>query len=190
MFSLLADTMIRPHIEFVNTQFRIIIRKRKSLSSVIHCCLAFTLAFGLCYQTSESRNYQHSNAITSESGLICMCSHIVHTNTAYDNTTVTTTTTTVCTLAAQLAQTDVFSLSIRVAQKSDEQKLIYSGKLLRDSAVLKDVLRQYDDGQDTHTVHLVFTPKNQRLDGAASSTSSTSSAANVAAAAASANGLR
>uniref|UniRef100_A0AAG5DJ43 Ubiquitin-like domain-containing protein n=1 Tax=Anopheles atroparvus TaxID=41427 RepID=A0AAG5DJ43_ANOAO len=42
---------------------------------------------------------------------------------------------------------------------SDEQKLIYSGQLLSDSVVLKDVLRQYD-GQQTHTVHLVFTPKN------------------------------
>lgn len=63
-------------------------------------------------------------------------------------------------------------------QKSDEQKLIYSGKLLRDSAVLKDILRQYD-GQDTHTVHLVFTPKSQRLDPKAniSMPSSSSSAA-------------
>lgn len=42
---------------------------------------------------------------------------------------------------------------------SDEQKLIYSGQLLGDSVVLKDVLRQYD-GQQAHTVHLVFTPKN------------------------------
>lgn len=39
-----------------------------------------------------------------------------------------------------------------------EQKLIYSGKLLSDSVVLKDVLRQYE-GQDTHTVHLVCSPK-------------------------------
>lgn len=44
-------------------------------------------------------------------------------------------------------------------QKSEEQKLIYSGQLLNDSTVLKDILRQYE-GQDTHTVHLVFTPKN------------------------------
>uniref|UniRef100_A0A182MMG7 Ubiquitin-like domain-containing protein n=1 Tax=Anopheles culicifacies TaxID=139723 RepID=A0A182MMG7_9DIPT len=42
---------------------------------------------------------------------------------------------------------------------TDEQKLIYSGQLLGDSVVLKDVLRQYD-GQQAHTVHLVFTPKN------------------------------
>lgn len=30
---------------------------------------------------------------------------------------------------------------------------------MSDSVVLKDVLRQYD-GQETHTVHLVFTPKH------------------------------
>lgn len=48
-------------------------------------------------------------------------------------------------------------------QKSEEQKLIYSGQLLTDQTVLKDILRQYD-GQDTHTVHLVFTPKNRQLD--------------------------
>lgn len=42
----------------------------------------------------------------------------------------------------------------------DEQKLIYSGQLLNDSHILKDVLRQYE-GQDTHTVHLVYTPKNR-----------------------------
>lgn len=36
--------------------------------------------------------------------------------------------------------------------------MIYSGKLLSDTSVLKDVLRQYD-GQEAHTVHLVFTPK-------------------------------
>lgn len=39
-------------------------------------------------------------------------------------------------------------------QPKHEQKLIYSGQLLNDSAMLKDVLRQYD-GQETHTVHLV-----------------------------------
>lgn len=43
-----------------------------------------------------------------------------------------------------------------------EQKLIYSGQLLNDSLVLKDVLRQYD-GQDTHTVHLVCTPRHTKL---------------------------
>ncbi|KAK9891111.1 hypothetical protein WA026_013430 [Henosepilachna vigintioctopunctata] len=41
-----------------------------------------------------------------------------------------------------------------------EQKLIYSGQLLNDSLVLKDVLRQYE-GQETHTVHLVCTPKQE-----------------------------
>ncbi|GJQ66413.1 hypothetical protein Trydic_g4427 [Trypoxylus dichotomus] len=40
---------------------------------------------------------------------------------------------------------------------SHEQKLIYSGQLLSDSVVLKDVLRQYD-GQNTHTLHLVCSP--------------------------------
>ncbi|KAG4079360.1 hypothetical protein HA402_008052 [Bradysia odoriphaga] len=39
--------------------------------------------------------------------------------------------------------------------KTDEQKLIYSGQLLNDQIVLKDILRQYE-GQDTHTVHLVL----------------------------------
>ncbi|XP_066263124.1 homocysteine-responsive endoplasmic reticulum-resident ubiquitin-like domain member 2 protein [Euwallacea similis] len=43
-----------------------------------------------------------------------------------------------------------------------EQKLIYSGQLLNDSVVLKDVLRQYE-GQDTHTVHLVCTPKAAKM---------------------------
>ncbi|KAI4468528.1 homocysteine-responsive protein [Holotrichia oblita] len=43
---------------------------------------------------------------------------------------------------------------------SHEQKLIYSGQLLSDSVVLKDVLRQYD-GQDTHTVHLVCSPNSK-----------------------------
>lgn len=43
----------------------------------------------------------------------------------------------------------------------EEQKLIYSGQLLQDAVVLKDILRQYD-GQETHTVHLVYTPKQQQ----------------------------
>lgn len=47
--------------------------------------------------------------------------------------------------------------------KIEEQKLIYLGQLLNDSTVLKDVLRQYD-GQDTHTVHLVLTPKSRHID--------------------------
>jgi len=45
--------------------------------------------------------------------------------------------------------------------KTDEQKLIYSGQLLHDGIVLKDILRQYE-GQNTHTVHLVFTPKQMK----------------------------
>ncbi|XP_056645178.1 homocysteine-responsive endoplasmic reticulum-resident ubiquitin-like domain member 2 protein [Diorhabda sublineata] len=39
-----------------------------------------------------------------------------------------------------------------------EQRLIYSGQLLNDSATLEEVLRQYE-GQDTHTVHLVCSSK-------------------------------
>lgn len=47
-------------------------------------------------------------------------------------------------------------------QKMEEQKLIYSGKLLTDSAVLKDILRTYE-GQENHTVHLVCTTKLQKF---------------------------
>ncbi|XP_050305876.1 homocysteine-responsive endoplasmic reticulum-resident ubiquitin-like domain member 2 protein [Anthonomus grandis grandis] len=43
-----------------------------------------------------------------------------------------------------------------------EQKLIYSGQLLNDTVILKDILRQYE-GQDTHTVHLVCTPKQAKM---------------------------
>lgn len=57
---------------------------------------------------------------------------------------------------------------------TDEQKLIYSGQLLGDSVVLKDILRHYD-GQKTHTVHLVFTPKNNRFQKEASFASGSSS---------------
>lgn len=39
----------------------------------------------------------------------------------------------------------------------DEQKLIYSGQLLSDTVILKDILRNYDE-QNTHTVHLVCAP--------------------------------
>lgn len=45
-------------------------------------------------------------------------------------------------------------------QSFEEQKLIYSGQLLNDAHILKDILRQYD-GQETHTVHLVLKPKNK-----------------------------
>lgn len=63
---------------------------------------------------------------------------------------------------------------------TDEQKLIYSGQLLGDSVVLKDILRHYD-GQKAHTVHLVFTPKNNRhRDFSSSSNSAGSSSSNKA----------
>ncbi|RZF40601.1 hypothetical protein LSTR_LSTR007484 [Laodelphax striatellus] len=60
--------------------------------------------------------------------------------------------------------------------KLEDQKLIYSGRLLVDSVQLKDVLRMYD-GQENHTVHLVCSPPRDfhRL-AASSSTSSFSSA--------------
>lgn len=58
-------------------------------------------------------------------------------------------------------QSDILKpFQIALFQTLDEQKLIYSGQLLNDSHILKDVLRQYE-GQDTHTVHLVYTPKNR-----------------------------
>ncbi|XP_029156010.1 homocysteine-responsive endoplasmic reticulum-resident ubiquitin-like domain member 2 protein [Nylanderia fulva] len=44
--------------------------------------------------------------------------------------------------------------------ESSHQKLIYSGQLLKDSAQLKDVLRQRDGSEDqAYTVHLVCTPQ-------------------------------
>lgn len=46
-------------------------------------------------------------------------------------------------------------------QTFEEQKLIYSGQLLNDAHILKDVLRRFE-GQETHTVHLVYTPKNRQ----------------------------
>lgn len=41
--------------------------------------------------------------------------------------------------------------------KHNEQRLIYSGKLLQDHLTLKEILRQYDENEQTtrHTVHLV-----------------------------------
>lgn len=48
-------------------------------------------------------------------------------------------------------------------QAQHEQKLIYSGQLLPDTVVLKDVLRNYD-GQNTHTVHLVCAPSNSKIE--------------------------
>nr|CAB3512209.1 unnamed protein product [Spodoptera littoralis] len=40
---------------------------------------------------------------------------------------------------------------------TDEQKIIYSGQLLDDNTILKDVLRTYES-QIAHTMHLVCTP--------------------------------
>ncbi|XP_019876834.2 homocysteine-responsive endoplasmic reticulum-resident ubiquitin-like domain member 2 protein [Aethina tumida] len=55
-----------------------------------------------------------------------------------------------------------------------EQKLIYSGQLLSDSLILKDILRQYE-GQETHTVHLVCTPKFTKAYQAQANTETTTS---------------
>lgn len=41
-------------------------------------------------------------------------------------------------------------------------RLIYSGKLLKEETILMNVLRQFE-GQETHTIHLVFTPKASSL---------------------------
>ena len=43
-------------------------------------------------------------------------------------------------------------------QKADEQKIIYSGQLLDDNSIIKEVLRHYDS-QNTHTMHLVCSTK-------------------------------
>ncbi|CAH0714833.1 unnamed protein product, partial [Brenthis ino] len=45
--------------------------------------------------------------------------------------------------------------------KADEQKIIYSGQLLDDNSILKDVLRHYDS-QITHTMHLVCSSKRMQ----------------------------
>ncbi|KAL3858899.1 hypothetical protein ACJMK2_009148 [Sinanodonta woodiana] len=42
--------------------------------------------------------------------------------------------------------------------KLHQQKLIYSGKLLKDDLTLKEILHKYDDGSNRHTVHLVCSP--------------------------------
>lgn len=43
-----------------------------------------------------------------------------------------------------------------LCQKTEDQRIIYSGQLLTDSVILKDILRPYDeDGQLNQTVHLV-----------------------------------
>lgn len=48
--------------------------------------------------------------------------------------------------------------------KEYHQKLIYSGKLLADHLTLKEVLRQYEDGSNKHTVHLVCSNSPQSAD--------------------------
>lgn len=50
----------------------------------------------------------------------------------------------------------------------DEQKLIYSGRLLHDHLMLKEFLRQYDT-ESVHTVHLVCLPPPHAHDGKPSS---------------------
>ncbi|CAB3237790.1 unnamed protein product [Arctia plantaginis] len=44
--------------------------------------------------------------------------------------------------------------------RTEEQKIIYSGQLLDDSTILKDVLRTYES-QIAHTMHLVCTPSRR-----------------------------
>ncbi|CAG2054621.1 unnamed protein product [Timema podura] len=46
--------------------------------------------------------------------------------------------------------------------RTEDQKLIYSGQLLNDGVVLKDILRSYE-GQETHTVHLVCVPTRENF---------------------------
>ena len=48
-------------------------------------------------------------------------------------------------------------VSFVLPQVISDQKLIYSGQLLSDTALLKDVLRKYE-GQKAHSLHLVCTP--------------------------------
>lgn len=48
--------------------------------------------------------------------------------------------------------------------KEYHQKLIYSGKLLADHLTLKEVLRQFEDGSNKHTVHLVCANSPQSTD--------------------------
>lgn len=53
----------------------------------------------------------------------------------------------------------VSSLSLSLIPYQEEQKLVYGGLLLQDSAVLKDVLRVHDS-----TIHLVRTPSPPAMD--------------------------
>ncbi|XP_068083355.1 homocysteine-responsive endoplasmic reticulum-resident ubiquitin-like domain member 2 protein isoform X2 [Anabrus simplex] len=45
--------------------------------------------------------------------------------------------------------------------RTEDQKLIYSGQLLPDSVILRDILRWYE-GQEAHTLHLVCAPPRDR----------------------------
>jgi hypothetical protein len=55
-----------------------------------------------------------------------------------------------------------------------QQRIIYSGQLLQDHVTLKDVLRQYEPNQTTHTVHLVCSPTTN-VDGPSASPSTDAS---------------
>ena len=50
------------------------------------------------------------------------------------------------------------SFNPKFFQKPEEQRLIYQGKLLRDTDIFEDFLRDLDHEQ-THTLHLVYTLK-------------------------------
>nr|CAD7572294.1 unnamed protein product [Timema californicum] len=52
-------------------------------------------------------------------------------------------------------------IEVRIS-RTEDQKLIYSGQLLNDGVVLKDILRSYE-GQETHTVHLVCVPTRENF---------------------------
>jgi len=47
----------------------------------------------------------------------------------------------------------------------NQQKLVYSGKLLHDSLVLKDILRKYGEDHNEHTLHLVCSPSKDLEEG-------------------------
>lgn len=75
-----------------------------------------------------------------------------------------------------LCYMNYLTLYFFIMQKSDEQKLIYSGQLLNDATVLKDILRTYE-GQVTHTVHLVCTPKHTSISAKSTQASNNTEAA-------------
>ncbi|XP_013402446.1 transcription factor mef2A [Lingula anatina] len=60
--------------------------------------------------------------------------------------------------------------------KEDQQKIIYSGKLLHDHLTLRDVIRQYEEKEhQCHTVHLVCSSSAQHTPDAKSETKLTTS---------------